>query len=65
VARARREALRRDVERLEQVRLARAVAADDEDDPGREVEVERGIRPVLAERYVIADQPARRIGMIR
>jgi hypothetical protein len=65
VASARRKALRREVERLEQVRLADAVAADDEDDPGREVEVERRVRPIPAERYAIDDQPARRIGMIR
>jgi hypothetical protein len=65
VAGARRKALRREVERLEQVRLADAVAADDEDDPGREVEVERRVRPIPAERYAIDDQPARRIGMIR
>jgi hypothetical protein len=65
VARAGREALRREVERLEEVRLADAVAADDEDDPGREVEVERRVRPIPAERYAIDDQPARRIGMIR
>jgi hypothetical protein len=32
--RARREPLCADVERLEQVRLARTVLADDEDDPG-------------------------------
>jgi hypothetical protein len=65
VASARRKALRCEVERLEQVRLADAVAADDEDDPGREVEVERRVRPIPAERYAIDDQPARRIGMIR
>jgi hypothetical protein len=53
------------MERLEQVRLADTVAPDDQDDPGREVEVERGIRPELAERYAIADQPASLIGMIR
>jgi hypothetical protein len=39
-ARARREALRRKVQRLEQVRLAGAVLADDEDDPASETEVE-------------------------
>jgi hypothetical protein len=53
------------VQRLEQVRLAGAVPADDEDDARDEVEVERRVRPVLAERYAIDDQPARRIGMIR
>jgi hypothetical protein len=60
-----REPLRREVQRLEQVRLAGAVPADDEDDARDEVEVERRVRPVLAERYAIDDQPARRIGMIR
>ncbi len=55
----------RDVQRLEQVRLAGAVSTHHEDDPLREVEVERRVRPVLTERYVIADQPASRIGMIR
>jgi hypothetical protein len=53
------------VERLEQVGLADTVAADDENDPGREVEVERRVRPIPAERYAIDDQPASRIGMIR
>jgi hypothetical protein len=53
------------MQRLEQVRLAGAVPPDDEDDPGRKVEVERRVRPVLTERYAIDDQPARRIGMIR
>jgi hypothetical protein len=53
------------VERLEEVRLADTVPADDEHHPRREVEVERRVRPVLAERYAIDDQPARRIGMIR
>jgi hypothetical protein len=65
VARARREALRRDVQCLEQVRLAGAVPADNENDAALDCEVELRIRPVLTERYVIADQPARRIGMIR
>ena len=65
VAGARRETLRGEVERLEQVGLADAVAADDEHDPWCEVEVERRVRPVLTERYAIDDQPARRIGMIR
>jgi hypothetical protein len=53
------------VQGLEQVRLADAVPADDEHEPFRKVEVERRVRPVLAERYVLDDQPARRIGMIR
>ena len=41
------------MERLEQVGLADTVAADDENDPGREVEVERRVRPIPAERYAI------------
>jgi len=41
--RARREALRRDVQRLEQVGLADAVSPDDQDDPRRECEVERRV----------------------
>ena len=43
LARARREALRHHVQRLEQVRLADAVAADDEDDSRLECEVERRV----------------------
>ena len=45
-ARARREPLRAEMERLEQVRLAGAVLAHDEHDPGREREVERGVGAV-------------------
>jgi hypothetical protein len=65
VACARRETLRREVQRLEQVRLPDAVRPDDEHEPWLEIEVERQVRPVPAERYVLDDQPARRIGMIR
>jgi hypothetical protein len=65
VPRPRREALRREMQRLEQVRLPGAVPADDQDDAGREREVERRVRAVLAERDAVDDQPARRIGMIR
>ena len=43
LARARREPLRHDVQRLEQVRLADTVAADDEHDPRLECEVERRV----------------------
>jgi hypothetical protein len=39
-ARARREALRAEVQRLEQIRLAGAVLANDEDDPGGEREID-------------------------
>jgi hypothetical protein len=61
---SRREPLRPDVQRLEQVRLADAVRPDRQDDPVRERQVERRVRPVLAERELV-DQPASRIGMIR
>ena len=64
-ARARREALRADVERLEQVRLAGAVRAGDEDEPRLERELQPGIRPEVAERDLGDDQPASLIGMIR
>ena len=53
------------MQRLEQVRLAGSVPADDQYDALGEIEAEGCVRPVLAERYVIADQPARRVGMIR
>ena len=52
-----REALRADVERLEQVRLAGAVLADDEDDPGGELEIEGAVRAVVPERDAADDQP--------
>jgi hypothetical protein len=64
LTRPRREPLRADMQRLEQVRLADAVWPDGENDPVRERQVERRVRPVLAERQMV-DQPARRIGMIR
>ena len=57
--------MRRDMQRLEQVRLPRAVFPDKEHDPRREIEVEGCIRPVVPERDVLDDQPASRIGMIR
>jgi len=37
------------VQRLEQVRLPGAVRADREDEAGREVEVERRVRPEVAQ----------------
>jgi hypothetical protein len=52
-----REALRADVERLEQVRLAGAVLADDEDDPRGELELECAVRAVVPERDAADDQP--------
>jgi hypothetical protein len=63
--RTRREALRADVERLEEVRLAGPVLADHEDDSGCQREVEGRIRAEVSERDVGDDQPASRIGMIR
>ncbi len=50
VARPWREPLRADVERLEQVRLARAVRACNEDDAGLEPELEACVRAEVAER---------------
>jgi hypothetical protein len=44
-ASARREALRTDVQRLEQVRLAGAVRPNDENQSRLEVEVETRVRP--------------------
>jgi hypothetical protein len=52
------------VERLEQIRLAGTVRADDQNDPVGERQVERRVRAVLTERQTV-DQPARRIGMIK
>ena len=63
--RARREALRADVQRLEQVRLAGAVLAHDEHDAGSQIEVERRVRAVVAERDVPDDQPASRLARSR
>ena len=64
-ARAGREALRADVQRLEEVRLAGAVRPRDENEPRLERELEPGIRPEVAERDLGDDQPASLIGMIR
>ena len=64
-ARPRREALRPDVQRLEEVRLARAVRAHDEDEARREIEIEPRIGAEVSERRRPNDQPASRIGMIR
>jgi hypothetical protein len=64
LASPRGEPLCADMQRLEQVRLAGAVRPDRENDPVRERQVERRVRPVLTERQLV-DQPARRIGMIR
>ena len=55
-ARPRREALRAEVQRLEQVRLAGAVRADDEHEPRLEGEVEPGVRAEVAQRERADDQ---------
>jgi hypothetical protein len=57
--------LRREVQGLEQVRLAGAVLADDEDEARLQGQVEGGVRAVVPERDLLDDQPARRMGMIR
>ena len=64
-ARPRREALRPDVQRLEQVRLPGAVRPDHQHEPRLEREVERGVRAKAPERDPRDDQPASLIGMIR
>src|SRR6266516_4564471 len=71
----RREALSTDMEGLEQVRLAGAVRARDEDDPGLQLELEPGVGAEIAKRQladgepaggrVTGAQPASRIGMMR
>jgi hypothetical protein len=48
-ARARREALRPDVQRFEQVRLADAVRSDREDETRPQVELEPLVRPEASE----------------
>jgi hypothetical protein len=53
------------MERLEQVRLADPVLPDREHEAGRERELERRVRAVVAKREPGDDQPASRIGMIR
>jgi hypothetical protein len=54
--RARREALRADVERFEQVRLAGAVRPGDEDEPGLQPELEAFVAAEVSERDVPDDQ---------
>ena len=61
----RREALRREVHGLEQVRLAHAVRADYEDEPGLQCQLEPLVGAKVAERGRLDDQPGRRIGMTR
>jgi hypothetical protein len=53
------------VQRLEQVRLAGAVRADDEDEAGLQLQLERVVRAEARERDQRDDQPASLIGMIR
>jgi hypothetical protein len=55
--RARREALRPDVQGLEQVRLSRSVGPDGEYEPRLEVQLERRIRAEVAKRDRADDQP--------
>src|SRR5262249_483207 len=64
-ARPRREALRADVQRLEEVGLPRAVGTHDEHKPRLQLELELGVGAVVPERNGADDQPASRIGMIR
>jgi hypothetical protein len=53
------------MQRLEQVRLADTVPADDENDAGRELQVERRVRPKVTKLNSGDVQPASLIGMIR
>jgi len=64
-ARARREALGRDVQAFEQVGLAGAVRPDHEHDSRPELQLELGVGAVVPERERPDDQPASRIGMIK
>ena len=57
VAAAGREALRTDVQRLEQVRLAGSVLADGQHQSRLESQLERGVGAVVAERERADDQP--------
>ena len=54
-----------DVNRLQKIGLADTVLSDHHHEPGRQVELEAGVRAKVAEGDVVDDQPARRIGMIR
>jgi hypothetical protein len=56
VARSRRESLRADVERLEEIRLACAVRPRDEHDPGLELELEACVRAEVALRDFAGDE---------
>ena len=55
-SRSRREALRADVQRFEQVRLPRAVRPDSEHEPRLQVEVEARVRANVAKRDSVDDQ---------
>jgi hypothetical protein len=59
IAAARRKALRPDVKRLEEIRLAGSVLPDREDEPRLELQLERSVGAVVAERDVPNDQPVR------
>ena len=64
-ARPRREALRADVQRLEQVRLAGAVRADRQHEARLERELQARVRADVRQEDRADDQPASLIGMIR
>jgi hypothetical protein len=57
--RARREALRAEMDRLEEVRLTRTVLTRDEDDARGEAQIERRVRAEAPERDVRDVQAAR------
>lgn len=56
--RAGREPLSRDMEALEKVRLAGAVWPNRENEAGLELELEPGVRAIVAERELLDDQAA-------
>src|SRR5205814_7289132 len=63
IARSRREPLRADMQRLEQVRLAGPVWADHEHEPGLQLELEPSIRAEISQRDLVDDQPATRASL--
>ena len=52
----RREALRADMQRLEQIRLPRSVRSDDQQQAGLELEVKSGVRANVPKRDSVDDQ---------
>src|SRR5262249_21849576 len=64
-ARPRREALRADVQRLEEVGLPRAVGTHDEHKPRLQLQLELGVGAVVPDENRAADPPANRMGMSR